>query len=564
MKRFSLAGAAFLVLVCLGTGLVLAQVDRAGVEEVLGQVERIRGLQAPPDISVEYLSQDELRERMIQDFEEENPEEEIRTAAEIMVMLGLIEPDLDLYQLYIDLYTEQVAGFYDPEEKELFLISEDRSLSALDRYVLSHELTHYLQDRNFDLTRPPFHDPDEAEEETDDDASFAALCLVEGDAMITAEKWLQENATPSDLVEMRRESGEFSSEVLDSAPGYVRDGLLFPYEEGTSFVRRLYRSGGFRSIDQAFRDPPSSTEQIYHPEKYLAREDPVPVELPDMSGELGPDWELAYDNVLGEFDVYEFFMSSLGEDRAREAAAGWGGNKYHYYREAGGGKLLVQLYAWDSEEDASQFVSAVAADLEKRFRNRLKEEEGRGAWTAWSARDYHWALKKEGLEVYLLQATGRDVLEAAMAALGESGEDIGEELRESGEEEELRDYGWLVIAGVVPLLALGIVLVVVIFMLTRHPPYAPGWPPYAGHGPRHGGSYPGAPGGSPWYPPPPHGFVPPPGTPPPAGTAPPETTPPPSGQVGAGTVPQVPEVPQPGMPPGSSPGQWGEPPGEQG
>ncbi|MDI7252858.1 MAG: hypothetical protein QME89_09920, partial [Actinomycetota bacterium] len=296
-----------------GTVSASAQVDRSAIDVVLSQVEGIRDLSADPGVPVDYLSQDQLRERMLQDFEEENPEEDIRTASEIMVMLGFIEPDLDLYQLYIDLYTEQIAGFYDPEENRMFLISEDQDMGAMDRYILAHELTHYLQDSNFDLRRPPFYDPPEAEEVTDDDASFAATCLVEGDAMLTSQLWLYRYMDASDMLEMQRESGEFSTEVLDSAPEYVRDGLLFPYEEGQDFVRYLHARGGFRRVNEAFRRPPKSTEQIYHPEKYLAGEDPVPLELADLGGDLGEEWELAYDNVLGEFDVFELFKPFLRE-----------------------------------------------------------------------------------------------------------------------------------------------------------------------------------------------------------------------------------------------------------
>ncbi|MBC7253205.1 MAG: hypothetical protein H5T72_04460 [Actinobacteria bacterium] len=462
-----------------GTLAAPAQVDRSAIEEVLEQVKGIRGLNADSGVPVDYLSQDQLRERMIQDFEEENPEEEIRTASEIMVMLGFIDPELDLYGLYIDLYTEQIAGFYDAEENRMFLISEEQRMGPMDRYILAHELTHYLQDSNFDLQRPPFYDPPEAEEETDDDAAFAATCLVEGDAMLTSRLWLTRYMDPSDLLEMQRESGEFSTEVLDSAPEYIRDGLLFPYQEGEKFVEYLHRRGGFGNVDEAFRRPPKSTEQIYHPEKYLSGEDPVPLELADLSGELGEGWELAYDNVLGEFDVFELFKPYMRRDDAEEAAAGWGGNIYHYYRDAKGEKVLIQLYAWDGEDDASEFVAAYSNYLKKRFASGLREEEEKGAWRSWSGGDYFHALKKEGRNVYVLQATTEGALESVISGLGEGGEELGEELLggdKDGGEEKIRDFGWLIVAGVAGLFFLGIVLIIVMFIVLRRPSGTPAPP----------------------------------------------------------------------------------------
>jgi hypothetical protein len=144
----------------LAVSPVAAQGSKAQIDEVLSQVENIRGLSANQDIAVNFLSQKELRDKMLEEFEEENPEEELDATQEIMVMLGFIEPDLDLQKLLVDLYTEQIAGFYDQEDKSLYLISEEKEkMSAMDRYVLSHELTHYLQDQNFNLMRPPFHDP---------------------------------------------------------------------------------------------------------------------------------------------------------------------------------------------------------------------------------------------------------------------------------------------------------------------------------------------------------------------------------------------------------------------
>ncbi len=568
MRRLSLVPVAALVLFLAGASLAPAQVDREAIEEVLEQVEGIRNLRADPGVPVDYLDQDQLRERMISDFEEENPEEEIRTASEIMVMLGFMEPDLDLYQLYIDLYTEQVAGFYDPEEDRMFLISEDQSMSAMDRYILAHELTHYLQDSNFDLMRPPFHDPDDAAEETDDDASFAATCLVEGDAMITSEEWLTRFLDLSDMREMQQESGEFSTEVLDSAPEYVRDALLFPYEEGLSFVRYIHGKGGYASVDRAFREPPASTEQIYHPQKYLDGEKPVPVELEDMAESLGQGWELAYDNVLGEFDVYELFKPYLDDDEASEAAAGWGGNKYHYYRDGGGERLLVQAYSWDSEGDAEEFIEAFAGYLEGRFGKELAKGEARGAWTTWSAGEYLLALKKDGMRVYLLQSTDEGPLQVAMSGLGEGGEEVEEGLLEKARDDEVeeakRAIGWIIVAGVAVLLFAGIVLIVIMFILLRRPSTPPGTPPYGGYGGygpvQPGGTY--GPGYGPYvHPPgPPGPYLP---VPPPGGMAPggAPAVPPvaPAAPEGASTEPPA-ETPEPPAPPGGP--QAPPPPGD--
>lgn len=505
----------------------LAQGTRTQIEEVFEQTEAIRRLQASPDIKVNFLARDQLEERMLEDFEKDNPEEEMKDAEEIMEMLGFIDPDLDLKEFYVALLTEQIAGFYDPEDDGLYLISEEQeSMSVMDRYTLSHEFVHYLQDANFDLMRPPFHDPEDVEIKTDDDASFAATCLVEGDAMIASEFWLTEYVDVSEMLEMQLESGDYSSEVLDSAPDYIRDGLLFPYEEGTEFARYIHKRGGFSAVDAAYSNPPTTTEQIYHPEKYLAGEGGVEVELEDLSPALGDGFELDYDNVLGEFDVYELLKPYMRESNAARAAEGWGGNRYHYYSNADGEKVLVQEYAWDSEKDAQEFVAAFLKYVEGRFGKKAEEGGSSGAWRTWKTKDYFLGIKIAGDRTWLAQATAEAPFDEALAALGEEGDPIEEGVLE-GEEEGAgteKDLTWLVLTIVIGLLVLGLALVVAMLVLYRRPPKPP--VPPAG---THGGPY-----YYPPQPPPPMNVPPPPGVnvpppthvPPPPGAAPPGTAPP--------------------------------------
>ncbi len=536
------------VFICMiATPLALAQGTQTQIKEVFAQTEAIRRLEASPDIKVNFLSRDQLEKRMLEDFEEENPEEELGDAEEIMEMLGFIDPDLDLKEFYIDLLTEQIAGFYDPEDDGLYLISEEQeSMSVMDRYTLSHEFVHYLQDANFDLMRPPFHDPEDAEVKTDDDTSFAATCLVEGDAMIASEFWLTEYVDVSEMLEMQLESGEYSSEVLDSAPEYIRDGLLFPYEEGTEFVRYIHKKGGFSAVDAAFSNPPTTTEQIYHPEKYLEGERAVEVRLEDLVPTLGEGFELDYENVLGEFDVYELLKPYMRENAATRAAEGWGGNRYQYYGNEAGDKLLVQEYAWDSEKDAQEFVSAYLDYVQGRFGKEAGEGKPAGAWKTWKTRDYYLGIKVDGERSWLVQSTAEMPFRKALASLGEEGDPIQEGAleeevdRTSGE----TDLTWLVVTIVVGLLVLGLALVVAMLIMYRRPPRPP--VPPAG---TYGGPY--------YYPPqpPPVNVPPPPGTPvmpptqvpPPPGAAPP----PPGVAQNPPGVAQPPPGPASGPPPGS-------------
>lgn len=291
---------------------------------------------------------------------------------------------------------------------------------------------------------------------------------------------------------------------------------MFPYEEGKSFAEYVHNKGGYDAIDRAYSNPPKTTEQIYHPEKYMSNEKIISVELLDISSELGGGWELAYDNVMGEFDVYELFKPYFTRKTARLASEGWGGSNYQFYRSEGGEKLLVQGYAWDSDQDAQEFSSAYIKYLEERFGKELKSASPSGSWMLWSTKEYQLGLKKDGVYTYVVQSTNGEPFDMAMGKLGDKGDQIEENTVTEGAQKQgsaSEDYRWLIIGVVIGLLVLGLILVVVMLVLYRRPPsppYPPGGPygPYYYPGGRPPGPYygpPGGYGGSVGPPPPPPG-----------------------------------------------------------
>ena len=67
-------------------------------------------------------------------------------------------------------------------------------------------------------------------------------------------------------------------------------------------MQGLYDQGGCDAVNAALQDAdPASTEQILHPEKYLANEAPVAI---DAAGPVRPTWasgwSQAYQQTMGE------------------------------------------------------------------------------------------------------------------------------------------------------------------------------------------------------------------------------------------------------------------------
>jgi hypothetical protein len=157
--------------------------------------------------------------------------------------------------------------------------------------------------------------------------------------------------------------------IFLAAPRIVREPLVFPYQAGLDWADYLYQRGGWPALSQAFTDLPQSSEQILHPEKYVARETPVTVELPDLSKQLGTGWRRTWSDVRGEFG-YSLLLDEFVREEAvsRAAAAGWGGDRYALYENSKSGQVAVaQVSVWDTERDAREFFDAYTRRTSLRY-----------------------------------------------------------------------------------------------------------------------------------------------------------------------------------------------------
>ncbi len=428
------------------------------IEEITRDVEQIRGLTAKNPISFDFLNRDQLREKLIADFERDWPADERIRTQELMVMLGWLDPGQDLYTIEINILTEQIAGFYDPKDKKLYLITDQTQLSGSDKVAMAHEITHALQDQYFNLDQPPF----DVEDGHEDDSESAALALVEGDAMRVSNEYQMKYLTPGELLDMGLDG---STAQYDAAPMYIQDSLLFPYIQGLNFVNRKAGASNAKA-DDLFRNVPDSTEQIMHPSRYPGQQ-PEQVSLPDLTGALGPDWLKDEYNVLGEFDVDEFFKQFLGDSVAEDASDGWAGNLYEYWKR-GNDKLLIQSYAWDSADDAGEFARTFEDYMPARFSGASSREQD--GWLRWEAGGYSFGLRLTGTRTDVVQSTDGTATQDAIAALG-PGETIPSDgTRSGGTTGTANEPGisWLVIGAIAALALLAAALIISMLIIKRN------------------------------------------------------------------------------------------------
>lgn len=331
------------------------------MEGLENYTEAVRGLQLE-GIERGFPSRESVRAYLQEVYARELPPETLDRQQALYVALGLLPADIDLRAVYIDLLGSQVAGFYDSETAIMNVVTATGeagdSLSFTEQIIYVHEYTHALQDAAFDLDAALDGLTDQP------DASLAALSLVEGDATATMNLYTQTVMAQNPMAAFGLLVEGLQAGNLTLPPGVpdiLARELLLPYEDGFNFVLALYADGGWAAIDAAFGDVPTTTEQILHPEKYLQREIGQAVTISGAADVLGADWTPLWDVSLGEFYLREHLRLGVSGNTARQAAAGWGGDRFQLYQNADGATAWILATAWDTSDDAQEFVDAYRA-----------------------------------------------------------------------------------------------------------------------------------------------------------------------------------------------------------
>jgi hypothetical protein len=325
-------------------------------------VAQIRGIQPTAAVDPVTIDEDQLRANLAAEFDATYTAEELRDAEDLLTALGLIPRGSSLRKLTLDLQAGQVAGYYAPDKDQLFVVNRTGAIGPVDETTYAHEFTHQLQDQRFDLEALGLDATDQS------DRALGRLALVEGDATSVQSTWMTTNLDAAELGELLKAALDPEAvEALNNAPAYLRDTALFEYQDGLAFVGRLLANGGYPAVDEAFADPPDSTEQILHPEKYLAREAPVAVRLPKTVPEALKVGSIKVaEDTLGEL-LLRIWLTDGGVPpaQARTASAGWGGDRLALYRDPAGETAVVLRTQWDSVQDAQEFMLAAQAAVAK-------------------------------------------------------------------------------------------------------------------------------------------------------------------------------------------------------
>jgi hypothetical protein len=312
---------------------------QALVAELQAFVSRERGLPFKAPVKTALLDDEAFEARLLADEDEDL--QELEDITRVLKALHLLDGDIDLSEAFDDLLGAAVAGFYDSEKEEL--VVRGVKPTPFVRSVLVHELTHALQDQHFKLDRPELED-------RDDEAAVAFSGVVEGDAVRIEQRYMR-SLSPSDRRAAAREEADSYGDGIDDIPEVLTASLGFPYVFGPDFVDAVFDAGGQARLDAAFTSPPTTSEQLMHPQTYLSGQPVVSVAPPKADGAV------IEQGAVGEFGLAMMFNFE-DVDNANRAAAGWGGDWFVAW--ADGPRSCVRAeFVMDTPTDAAQLREAL-------------------------------------------------------------------------------------------------------------------------------------------------------------------------------------------------------------
>jgi len=235
----------------------------------------------------------------------------------VLKALGLITDKVDLGEA-AKKKAGEVVGFYDSHDKTLYV--RGANPTPYTREVLVHELTHALDDQYFGLDRPELA-------RSGGDAIPAFKALVEGNALRVEQKWYESRSQEERAAIDGVDSGAAPGTGDVTPPDVFARLMAFPYAVGLPFANAIFDAGGQARLDATFRKPPTTTEQVLHPDRFLAGEGSRKVSPPRAGGDVIDE------GSLGELGLILVTGTASSRSESRQAAEGWAGDSYRAWKQ---------------------------------------------------------------------------------------------------------------------------------------------------------------------------------------------------------------------------------------
>jgi hypothetical protein len=391
------------------------------------EVAQIRGVPLKQSVKVEHQSAASFQDYVSHRIGEVVPQSVQQNYGTLVRTLGLYRgPAINFSATMGHVLGSQVAAYYDPKKQSFFVVMSGMP-EMMQGALYAHELYHALQDQRFGLNA--YMQDKDLRDTLGSDAMLARQAVVEGEATYMMSLWLVQKMThaeptrqmmtkvveaqtsltidrlrealkQSQMAQLVGKDVQAAVESADNIPPFIMDLLMGSYLKGLGFVFAVQEQG-WPAVDQLYTEyPPRSMEQILHPEKWRAREEPVTFEWPRFDKVRAlHDWELLGAGVLGEFQMRIIFKEHGLASEAESVAAGWGGDRYAVFkRKDSDATLLLLRTSWDTDADAKEFVAAYQRLLAVKYADAPAETR----------------IEQKGLDVFVVEGSERKDIDSLL------------------------------------------------------------------------------------------------------------------------------------------------------
>jgi hypothetical protein len=361
------------------------------IDSILKELSDITGFQIHKHLPFALITREQVNQYVKEQIKESVKPDEIRAEEATLKKFGYARADFDLKKTTIDLLTEQAAAFYDFKKKKLF-ISDWATLNMRD-VALVHELAHALADQNFPIQKFLNKGGDDSEE------SLARQAVVEGQASwlmlqveaLRAGKTLADEGTARELLNTDVDSPQDDYPVYNNAPLYLRRTLTFPYSEGGRFQQVVFLHDGKLAFARVFREPPESSAQIMHPERYFQKIHPASPDLPKPTKHTKP----FVTGAMGELETRILLEQYVGVGVADQLSPKIRSASYRIDKSKPGARMtLIYVSEWRDDEAASQYFNAYQQILRGKWKQMEVGNQSEGRFSGKSEDGYFVVTRK--------------------------------------------------------------------------------------------------------------------------------------------------------------------------
>ncbi len=309
-----------------------------------------------------------------------------------MKKLGFLPRDFNLKEFLVKSNGQGIAAYYDPETKTISMLNwvpPDKQ-----EPILAHELTHALQDQNYDLTKWMKAVDADAKGGATADSAVARKAVVEGQAMVVYVDYLLKplgrslEDTPDLIYQMEDPAvkAAIDSQLMHDAPMILREMGTFAYQGGLIVEGELLHKGGKKmAFAGVFARPPRNSHEVLQPETYINGEKLPRVRIPDMRALLGDQFEVYDSGGIGEVDV-RALLKQYGERKiADDVSSAWQGGAYVTFQRKDKDKVgaevaastrdlaLLYISRWKTAQAAERFARFYTGAVSQRYRSATVE-----------------------------------------------------------------------------------------------------------------------------------------------------------------------------------------------